>query len=78
MSNDDKLIYMANQIAKYFAAQGEARAIAGIADHLQRFWDPEMRRTLLALADRDSSGLLPAVKLALPMLKPEKSRPGAS
>ena len=78
MSTDDKLIYMANQIAKFFAAQGEARAAAGVANHLQQFWDPQMRRTLLAIAALDSSRLHPAVKLALPMLKPEMLRPGAS
>ena len=30
----DKLVYMANQIGKFFAAQGEEQAVAGIADHL--------------------------------------------
>jgi len=30
----DKLVYMANQIGKFFAHQGEEKAIAGIADHL--------------------------------------------
>jgi formate dehydrogenase subunit delta len=33
----DKLVYMANQIAKFFASQGEAQAIAGIANHLEKF-----------------------------------------
>ena len=30
----DKLVYMANQIGKFFAHQGEAKAVAGIADHI--------------------------------------------
>lgn len=66
MSLDDKLIYMANQIAKFFASQGEEHAAAGVADHLLKFWDPEMRRSLLAAAERDATGLHPAVKAALP------------
>jgi formate dehydrogenase subunit delta len=68
LSPDEKLVYMANQIAKNFAIQGEARATAGVADHIQKFWDPEMRRTFLAMADKDPSKLHPAVKSALPLL----------
>jgi formate dehydrogenase subunit delta len=50
MSPDEKLIYMANQIADFFRAQGHDRAVTGIADHIQRFWDPHMRRRFLAIA----------------------------
>jgi len=50
MSPDEKLIYMANQIADFFRAQGQERAVKGIADHVQRFWDPHMRRRFLTIA----------------------------
>ncbi|HLJ65031.1 MAG TPA: formate dehydrogenase subunit delta [Stellaceae bacterium] len=43
----EKLVYMANQIGKFFAHQSEAKAVAAIADHLKRFWDPRMRRAIL-------------------------------
>ncbi len=69
-SSDEKLVYMANQIAKVFAAQGEARAAAGVADHLEKFWDPEMRRSFLAIAHREPDSLHPAVRAALPLMKP--------
>ncbi|HEY2446920.1 MAG TPA: formate dehydrogenase subunit delta [Rhizomicrobium sp.] len=69
MKPDEKLAYMANQIAKFFAAQGEERAARGVADHLQKFWDPVMRRDFLAAAAKDNSGLHPAVRAALPMLQ---------
>jgi len=69
MPNEEKLVYMANQIAKFFAAQGEARAVAGVANHLNQFWDPEMRRELLAHAAKDDSGLHAFVKAALPEVK---------
>jgi len=49
MSSDEKLVVMANQIASFFAAQGETKAVPAIADHLKKFWDPEMRRRFLAL-----------------------------
>jgi formate dehydrogenase subunit delta len=69
MNPDEKLAYMANQIAKFFAAQGEERAARGVADHLQKFWNPDMRRDFLEAAAKDSSNLHAAVKAALPLLK---------
>jgi len=68
MNTDEKLIYMANQIADFFAAQGEARAVPGIAEHIQKFWTPQMRRDFLALAAKDESGLKPHVKKAVPLI----------
>jgi len=44
----DKLAYMANQIGKFFAHQPPEKAVAAIADHIRRFWDPRMRRDILA------------------------------
>ena len=38
-----KLVYMANQIGKFFVSQGDEQAVPGIADHLKKFWDPRMR-----------------------------------
>jgi hypothetical protein len=43
----DKLVYMANQIGKFFASQGEDQAVAGIANHLRKYWDPRMRSTIV-------------------------------
>ena len=44
----DRLVYMANQIARNFAVQGEAVAIAATARHILDFWDPRMREAILA------------------------------
>lgn len=53
-----KLVKMANQIAGFFAVEPErAAAVAGVAQHLQRFWEPRMRREILALLDRGDHGL---------------------
>ena len=76
MTPDEKLIYMANQIAGFFAAQGEERAVKSTADHLQKFWDPQMRRTFVNLAAHDQSKLEPIVRKALPLLK-EFAKPSA-
>jgi len=39
---------MANQIGKFFRSQGEAASVAGIAEHIRKFWDPRMRAAILA------------------------------
>jgi formate dehydrogenase subunit delta len=43
----ERLVHMANQIADFFAAYPREQAVAGVADHLKKFWDPRMRRTIL-------------------------------
>lgn len=48
----DHLIEMANQIGQFFESMPDREeAQAGIADHIRRFWEPRMRRTLLAALD---------------------------
>ncbi len=51
----DKLVTMANQIATFFKAQGPDKAPEAIAAHITAFWDPRMRREILAIA-RGGSG----------------------
>ncbi len=59
----EKLAHMANQIANFFRSYPEEEACAGIRDHIQAFWTPRMRQTLLA--DGPSRGLDPLVVRAL-------------
>jgi formate dehydrogenase subunit delta len=58
-----KLVKMANDIGAFFEADPDpARAVAGVADHLRRFWDPRMRRALYAWLDESGgAGLRPLV-----------------
>ena len=65
----EKLVHMANQIGRFFAAQGEAQAVAGIADHLTKFWEPRMRRAILAHLAAGGAGLDPLVRRAVEGLK---------
>jgi formate dehydrogenase subunit delta len=62
----ERLRYMAEQIARNFAAQGEDAAIAATADHLAKFWDPRMRAQLLA---DDRAALSPVVAAAVEQLR---------
>jgi formate dehydrogenase subunit delta len=64
----DKLVYMANQIGKFFAHQGEDKAVAGVADHLEKFWDPRMRASIVAHLDAGGNGLDPLVREAIKKL----------
>jgi formate dehydrogenase subunit delta len=61
--NLPKLIEMANQIGRYHAALPDrAEALTGTAMHIRRFWEPRMRRELLAHIDATGGeGLEPIV-----------------
>ena len=65
----DRLIYMANQIGKFFQSQGHDQAVAGVAEHIRKFWDPRMRRGIFAHLDAGGAGLDPNVREALEALK---------
>ncbi len=65
----DRLIYMANQIGKFFESQGHDKAVPGIADHIHKFWDPRMRKAIFAHLDAGGAGLAPDVRDALATLK---------
>ena len=68
-STEDKLVYQANQIARFFAHQPHDKAVAATADHLRRFWDPRMRTAIFAHLDRGGAGLDPAVREAVEQLR---------
>ncbi len=61
----DKLVYMANQIGTFFRSQGEEKAVSGIADHINKFWEPRMRSAILAHFESGGQGLDPNVQLAM-------------
>ncbi len=70
----ERLIYMANQIGKFFAAQGDEATIAGVADHLKKFWDPRMRGQILAHLDSGGAGLDANVAAAVARLRQSVQR----
>ncbi|AYJ84958.1 formate dehydrogenase (plasmid) [Sphingomonas paeninsulae] len=65
MSTEDRLVYMANQIARNFAIAGEKPAALATADHIDSFWDPMMKTRIFARATRPESGLDPITVLAI-------------
>ena len=68
-SSPDRLVYMANQIGKFFQSQGHDKAVPGVAEHIRKFWDPRMRKQIYAHLAAGGAGLNPEVREALESLK---------
>lgn len=72
-SSTERLVMMANQISRFFAHQGEAQAVTAIADHLKKFWEPRMRRAILAHLAAGGAGLDPlALKAVQSLAQPSE------
>ena len=69
-----KLVYMANQIGKFFATQKQGGDVDGVATHIRKFWDPRMRGAIFAHLDAGGAGLDPLPLQALRKLKDEAAR----
>ena len=63
----DNLVRMANRIGRFFEAMPDrGEALEGVAQHLKRYWEPRMRRALLAHVDQQgSAGLHEVVGAAI-------------
>ena len=68
------LVYMANQIGKFFQSQGHEKEVTGVADHIRKFWDPRMRKGIYAHLDAGGTGLDPNVLEALVALRKADTR----
>lgn len=65
----EKLIMMANQIATFFQTQPGDDQPQRVADHLNDFWEPRMRRQLAAHIDAGGADLDALVLEAFPFLR---------
>jgi formate dehydrogenase subunit delta len=55
----EQLIRMVNQMGSFFEAMPDrGEALHDLALHLQRFWEPRMRRALLAHLDTEGGSAL--------------------
>lgn len=79
MQHDTKIVRMANQIATFFLSQPEEVRVAGVANHINKFWEPRMRRQFFAIVDDGGADLLPLVLDASRQVKrPEEEAARAS
>jgi len=79
MSPAQRLVYMANQIARNFAAQGPDVAVLALADHIAAFWDPRMKAQIFAIeSEGDGAGLEPIAAHAVKLLRERGAPPPQS
>lgn len=74
----DKIVRMANQIATFFESQKESEAAAGVANHINKFWEPRMRREFFARIDAGGEGFRPLVIEAARQINRPKAEAQAS
>ena len=69
MSDGNKLVRMANQIATFFHSQPASEGPGGVATHINKFWEPRMRRQLFDIVDNHGGeGLDTLVLAAVPLI----------
>jgi len=65
----ERLVAMANDIAAFFDSEPDkAVAAEGVRFHITRFWDPRMRREIVAHLQEGGSGLCATAKTAVAQL----------
>ncbi|MBN9068549.1 MAG: formate dehydrogenase subunit delta [Rhizobiaceae bacterium] len=75
----DKLVYQANQIARFFHSKPHAEGVAGVAEHINKFWEPRMRRQFFELIKAGNKDFDELVLEAVPAVRrpPPEERPAA-
>jgi formate dehydrogenase subunit delta len=69
MNNVAHLVAMANDIAAFFAAEtNHDVAVAGVANHIEKFWTPRMHQKLTANLDACGEDLAPLAREAIKRL----------
>jgi formate dehydrogenase subunit delta len=68
----EHLVSMANDIGNFFNAEPDkSEAAKGVANHLRRFWDPRMRREIIAHYKSGGEGLNDVPRSAIAILAGE-------
>ena len=68
-NTNGKLVRMANQIATFFKSQPESERVEGVATHINKFWEPRMRKAFFELVDQGDAGFDPIVLSAAALIK---------
>lgn len=68
-STSEKLVRMANQIATFFHSKPREEGIAGVAEHINKFWEPRMRRQMFEMIDAGGNGFDELVLAAAPLIR---------
>jgi len=62
------MVHNANQIALFFATYPHEEAVAGVADHIKKYWERRMRDQMEQYIAGGGAGLHPLVPEALKRL----------
>ncbi|QJD30527.1 formate dehydrogenase subunit delta [Methylococcus geothermalis] len=74
----ENLVKMANNISAFFQAEPDhAVAVQGMVDHLHKFWEPRMRRQIIAHLQAGGEGLSPLACDAVAVLRDEQQKNAA-
>ncbi len=72
----ERLVARANEIGDFFGAEPDRQeAVAGAATHVRRFWDPRMRKQILAHYHTGGAGLNDTARAALAILAEQPAVP---
>ncbi|MCU0830648.1 MAG: formate dehydrogenase subunit delta [Rhizobiaceae bacterium] len=71
-----RIIRMANQIATFFASKPHDAGVAGVAQHINDFWEPRMRAQLLEIVAEGDAAL--SAPLGAPALSAPLGAPALS
>lgn len=65
----EKLITMANQIARFMESKPHEEGVTGLASHINDYWEPRMRRQLFEMLDAGGAGFRQLVLDAAPQIR---------
>lgn len=65
----EKLITMANQIARFMESKPHEEGVTGLASHINDYWEPRMRRQLFEMLDAGGKGFRQLVLDAAPQIR---------
>ncbi len=69
-----RLVQMANDIGTYFTSDPDhASGVAGMVSHIERFWEPRLRKQIGAHFHAGGEGLSPIARDAIAQLEAQRS-----
>lgn len=71
--SQQKLVHMANQIIQNLRQLPPDEAVETLTNHINKFWDPRMRKGILALAKAGGAGFDPMLMQVIPSIHPPKA-----
>jgi len=69
-----KIVRMANQIGTFFESKKHDEGVHGVAEHINKFWEPRMRRHFFEVVDAGGEGLKPIVLEAAALVRRPTAR----